>query len=259
MNSERILIIGDIHGNWCDSKLTGRGADGLVFKIAKAIDIDHIFINGDLLDFINVNSHGPKHPDIKEVLEDEINWGIDFLQALRDNFPNVKITYNEGNHENRLDRFILNNCPSFWNLLRLKNMLNLERLNIEFFPYNNDYKVQESNLHIMHSPPSYGQNGARTSLLKKADSSYIFNCTHRVQHASITGASGSVYHCWFNGFLGSTNETSGHKKIFSYAKGHECWQKSMIIANMVDYDKYFVTPISLDTHACVVDGIYFEA
>ena len=259
MRSERILIIGDIHGNWSDTKLINKEAKGLVFDVAKHIDIDHIFINGDLIDFININSHGPKHPDIKETLELEIQWGVDFFQALRDEFPNTRITFNFGNHEHRLDRFLLNNCPSFWNFFRLENMLNLEKLNIEFFEYNNDYQVGESNLHIMHSPPSYGQNGARTSLLRKLDASYIYGCTHRSQHSSLTGASGQVYHCWFNGWLGSTNETDSHSKVFSYAKNHDNWQKSMMLATMIGTDEYHVQSIPLDTHSCVVDGTYFEA
>ena len=257
MKSERIMVFNDVHAPFNDSKLITRDAKGLVLDVAKDIGVNHIVINGDLLDFYDINSHGAKHPEIRTKLEDELDWGRDFFQSLRQRFQSTKITFIYGNHENRLDRFIMNNAPSFWNLFNLKTYLNLENLNIEYLEYNDAYRIGSSNLFVQHSPPSYGVNGARTSLLKKIDSSHIWGCTHRSQHASISGHSGKTYHAWFNGWLGSTTESNEHKKVFSYAKGHENWQKCFSIVNLID-EEYHVQQVQIVNNRCVVDGSLYE-
>jgi hypothetical protein len=237
INVKTKLVFNDVHGPFEDPiklELVLLAGDFLYSQKK----LDEIILNGDILDFYNINSHGPKHPEIQNTLEAEIEWGIDFLSKLRKRFPDVKITFIFGNHEDRLERFIIDKCPAFYNMFQLHKMLRLEELNIDWLPYNNTYQVEKTNLYIQHSPPSYGVNGARTSLLKKHDRSYIWGCTHRVQKAKITGASGNEYEAWFNGWLGSTTLTNEHKRVFSYAKGHEEWQHAFIILDVVN-DNYF--------------------
>ena len=238
----RVGVIGDIHIPFHDPK-----ALSLILNVFKDSKVDEIVLNGDILDFYNVNSHGAKHPDIQETLESELNAGREFLTALRKMFPDQKITMIEGNHSYRLDRFIMDKCPAFWNIVKLEAQLNLEKLRIDYVRYNSWYALN-SKLRVQHSPPSYGVNGARTSLIRKMDMSYIYGCTHRVQHATTTGSSGEVYHCYFNGWLGSTDLTDQHKKVFSYAKGHENWQKSGMIVDIFDDINFKVHPIMLDSY-----------
>jgi len=258
LNSKRILVLNDVHAPFHDSKLITIEGRGLVLDVAKDINVDEIIINGDLLDFYSINSHGAKHPDIQQKLEDELIWGREFIEHLRNRF-NCKITFIFGNHEWRLDRFILNNAPMVWGLLSLKNFMELERFEIDYLEYNDAYRVHDSNLFIQHSPPSYGVNGARTSLLKKLDSSHIYGCTHRMQHAAVTGHSGELYNAWFNGWLGSVDETQEHKRVFSYAKGHENWQKCFSIVNLIDDREYHVQQVPIINNRCVVDGQLYEA
>ena len=138
-------------------------------------------------------------------------------------------------------------------------MLDLERLNIEFYHYNYCYQLEETNLYIQHSPPSYGQNGARTSLLTKLDASFIFGCTHRKQMSSMTGHSGEVYSVYFNGWLGTTTASAEHKRVFSYAKGHQNWQHSAIVVTVLDGKKHFVEQIDIKDECLILDGNIYEA
>jgi hypothetical protein len=163
-----------------------------------------------------------------------MQWGMDFVKMLRKRFPNIKITFIYGNHEDRLDRFIHQNCKAFHNILTIDKQLDLERLKIDWLPYNSAYRIDETNLYIQHSPPSYGENGARTSLMKKMDRSYIYGCTHRIQMASATTANGNTHYCYYNGWLGSTTLTPEHARVFSYAKGHENWQAGFSVVDVVD-------------------------
>lgn len=255
----RTMIINDVHIPYHNSKLIDVDATGLIPEIIDDLKLDRLIINGDLLDMYSVNMHGPKHPDVKETLEEELIAGRNFFESMRKRFPKLEIVYLMGNHENRLDRFILKNSKVFWNLLTVENYLELDNLNVEWFPYNHKYRLEKTNCFIQHSPPSYGVNGARTSLLKKLDQCHIYGCTHREQKACVTAASGKTYSVYFNGWLGSTNQTKGHTEVFSYAKGHEDWQNCFTIVNVINEKEHHVNQYSIRNNKVCIDGYIYEA
>lgn len=239
-------VLNDLHIPYHDPRSVA-----LVLNIFKDAKVNEIVINGDLLDFYAVNSHGPKHPDIQETLESELIAGREFLEGIRKMFPDEKIMFLYGNHEHRLERFILDKCPAFWNIVKLEAQLNLERLNIEWKPYNSKYMLN-SRIGVQHSPPSYGENGARTSLMKKPSISMIYGCTHRVQHSCITGGDGIVNHVWFNGCL----IKMGHK-VFDYAKGHENWQEAFSLVD-VKGDEFHVHQIHINKYKASWGDNHYE-
>ena len=243
----RVAVINDQHIPFHDMKCLS-----LAVNIMKDANVDEIVINGDWLDCYKVSSHGPTHPDIKETLESEIQEGKKQLELLRKTFPDQKIHYIFGNHEHRLERFILNNCPTFWNLVRLEVLLDLDRLNITWQPYNSYYELNE-NIRVQHSPPSYSVNGARTSLLKKLDCSYIWGCTHRTQHASLTSSKGETYHAWFNGCM-----IDFDSKVFDYTKGHHSWQKSMMIVDVINEKEFHAHQIHLNNHKATFGNNHYD-
>jgi len=252
MEISRIGVLNDAHGPWVGSELD------LVLDIFEDCHVDHIILNGDILDFYNINAHGPRHPDIQRTLEDELFWGQEFFSGLRKRFKKTKITMLCGNHEHRLDRFIINTCPAFWNILSLDKMMRWDDLDIEWLPYNQKYQIGESRLYVQHSPPSYSENAAMTSLKKKMDASFIYGCTHRIQHACKTGVTGMVHNVWLNGFLGSTTLTEDHARVFSYTKGHENWQQGASIVTLVDNKEFHVNQFQILNNKAVVDGFLYE-
>lgn len=235
---------------------------GLVIDVAEDIGVSRIVINGDLVDFYSINAHGPKSPLVLESLESELFAAYEFLKDLRKRFPKIPIVYNMGNHEHRLTRFILKNCKAFHNIVSIEKQLFLENLNIEYREYNRKYQLEETNLFIQHSPPSYSVNAAMTSLKTKLDTSSIYGCTHRVQKACLTGDSGNVHSVWMNGWLGSTTLTEGHREVFSYAKGHNNWQQSFMIVTVDNGKEFFVDQIDIKPNgkkrSCVVEGSLYE-
>lgn len=252
MGITRTLVFNDVHIPYHDPENLA-----LLVDIAVDIDVDRVVIAGDLLDFYNVNSYG-KHPDVETVLEEEISAGREFLELLRERLPTAEIVFLFGNHEDRLDRYIVDKCPVFWNIIKLEKMLNLKRLNISYEYYNYCYQLEETSLFIQHSPPSYSKSGALTSLELKADRSYIFACTHRRQSAFKTGASGLEYQVYFNGCLCSARLSKEHKRVFSYKKGHENWQQCASIVTVFNRKKFEISQFSLREGTAVVDGALYE-
>jgi predicted phosphodiesterase len=252
MLQERWLVFSDVHGPWNDPRLSD-----LVLDIGEDINCTHVFLNGDILDFFELNQHSPKDPDIITNLEDEMHWGIEFIKKLRRKFPTQKIIFNAGNHEFRLDRFIIKNCKPFWGFLSVDKQLQLEHYNIEYYPYNHAYQIPGTDIYLQHSPPSYSQNAARTSLLKKMAGSFIWGCSHRPDSAYLSSYDGRRHEAHLLGWLGSTTLTDQHKLIFRYTKGHESWGNSFATIDIVGND-HFIQHHIIKNYKTVVNGVLYE-
>ena len=213
-------VINDLQWPWFDPYSVE-----LVLQAYEDVGIDRLVINGDLIDFPNLSTHSARDPELKIILKDSLEWGRNFFVDLRKRFPRAEIIYKLGNHDQRFERFIMRDCAILWNILTLEKELQLESQNIIWTPYNEKTRLEKTNLYFMHSPPSYGKSGSMTSLERKMDASYMYACTHRVQHSCKTGDSGEIYHCWFNGWLGSTDLTPEHKRGYNWTKGHDNWQQ----------------------------------
>lgn len=252
-------VFGDLHAPYHDQR-----AIDLFLFICKDVGVTHLIINGDFLDFASISSHGPKHPDLQITLEEELYTGRELLETIRKALPNVKIIFNAGNHEWRLDRFIMQHCPSFWNMVKLEEQLNLKRMDIEYHPYNEKYRIEKTNCFVQHSPPSYSENAALTSLKKKLDQDHIYGCTHRPDWAIRPGSSGEIYQTHMLGWFGSTGYYDAIKGISSqeriayrWTKGHETWACSFALVT-TDGRKHHIQHVLMKDYTCVLGGHYYN-
>lgn len=255
MKPVRWFVFSDVHLPYQDQRKLD-----LVLDIAQDIldQDDVICINGDLLDFYWINLHSTvKHPDVRGSLDEEIDSGIEFLTNLRKRFPKNRIILKFGNHEYRLDRYIVQHSKVFWNMLKLENMLQLSEFNIKWTPYNLRTQVEKTNLYIQHSPPSYAKNPAQTSLEKKIDGNYIWGCTHRPSTAYRTSCNGVTYEAHTLGWLGSTNQTKSHEQVFSYVKNHEDWGSSFAVVDIIGKE-FFIHHCLIKNYKTTFGGIWYE-
>jgi hypothetical protein len=137
-------------------------------------------------------------------------------------------------------------------------MLRLKERGISYLPYNSEYQIGDTSLIAQHSPPSYSENGDRTSLLKKPGRSWIFGCTHRMQSAYVNHGEGIVHSAHFNGWLGSTNLTPRHEAVYQFIKNHNTWQQCFSIVT-VSGSQHFVNQYEIKDYRASVDGFIYEA
>lgn len=125
----RLGVCGDLHLPYHDSL-----ALAACFAEFKRRNVDGIYINGDGADFFKI-SRFHKEPSNK-MFKDEIDVMISFLRSLRKMFPNIKIYYKSGNHEMRLEKYIIEKCPELYNLygVSIQDQLKLNELGIEYVP-----------------------------------------------------------------------------------------------------------------------------
>jgi hypothetical protein len=173
----------------------------------KRIKIDTVVLGGDILDFESVSSY----------LHNPENWNTSKEIALLDNFlkkidRDIKprdIKYIEGNHEDRLRRYIITKAPSLYGLFDLKEYVNKHGIE-----YINNWELMTAGklpfkigkLYILHGHEL--QIGGSKNLAER-----IFNRTyenvmcghwHRTDEFYIRTLSNKERGVWVVGCMGTT-------------------------------------------------------
>jgi predicted phosphodiesterase len=245
----KVLDLSDVHHKFCDRK-----AYNLAIQVGKEYGVDEVILNGDFADFYDVNSHG-KNPLISDKLLDEVDYLISELSLLKTLFPKSKITYIEGNHENRLARYISNNCPEFFGIVNVQSLLMLEALKINFVPYTPNQCYRIGKLNFRHEPIGGGINSAN-STVTKAGASVIYGHIHKIQESQLVTLDGHYLRAISVGCLCDKNLPA-----FQYVKNHHQWQLGFALITFYN-DLWFCQNIhiipSVNKYHCLANGVIYE-
>ena len=155
-----------------------------------------IFILGDWLDFYNLSSFD-QDPDLHGQLQKELNLGHYYIEQIRKVCPKSEGVFLEGNHEDRLRRWLWRH-PDIASLmdLNISSLLGLKELDFDSIEYGdyydyNGFLVKHGDLVRVHS--GYTAKGE----LDKMGSSGISGHTHRLGSHYKTDNLGT--RVWFEG------------------------------------------------------------
>ena len=102
-----ILLMSDIHIPYHDIKALTAAID-----YGKESQVDCVFINGDLIDFHRISRH---ETDLrKRSTKEEFEATDEFLQKLRDEFPEIPIYWLKGNHCIRWEKYLQLKAAEIW-------------------------------------------------------------------------------------------------------------------------------------------------
>ena len=173
-NLKKIGILSDIHFPYHDlTALT------CAIKYLKDQEIDCLYLNGDVQDFVSISRHNPSKDD--RDLKREVEMNRDFLQRLRDIFRTIPIYYKLGNHENRFSRALNNEAEEFAQLhdLQFNIFFRLDKLGIIMIE---DWQGMEmGDLLVLHGHELYGGGGVNPSqnLFNKTICNTLIGHVHR--------------------------------------------------------------------------------
>lgn len=120
-----VYVISDIHFPYQDNE----AIEAFLRYVEMNGEPNIIVLNGDLLDFYKL-SRFSKDPSGKNPAE-EIEMLRDFLAELRKASPNSDIYYTIGNHETRLEKYVLDNAPAVACLMdNVFDIIKLDKYNI---------------------------------------------------------------------------------------------------------------------------------
>lgn len=120
-------VISDVHLPYHDKRTIQKWVED-----CQRMNSRTLLLNGDILDFYQLSDYAkdPSKPRMRE----EIQKGRQFLEYLRATFPAARIVYKEGNHDERLKRYLASRAPETFDLedFRLQYLLRADNYGVEW-------------------------------------------------------------------------------------------------------------------------------
>ena len=237
----RTLIVPDAHVPYHD-----RRAWALMLQAARLIKPDRIVVLGDLLDFFCISSHD-KRPDRKMSLDAEIEAGNAALDDL-DSLGASERYFTAGNHENRLERLLMQRAPELFSMVKLSSLLRLSERGWTHVDYRKSLRV--GSLLVTHDTDQAGLH-ANLHALRKAGRDAIIGHTHRMAQTYLGDADGIPCSGTMLGWLGDASAIDYRSEV---SVRHE-WSLGFGIASDLPSSKTVVQPIPIIGYQCVIDGM----
>lgn len=199
----------------------------IAINALKEAKVNEVFLMGDVVDFAELSKFEKKKSERN--LDQEIDIAQTFLENLTRYMPNVKVTWKEGNHEFRLERYKMRKeSPEAFNkLLTFDNVLALKDFGVAHI--DNFTAIRAGKLFIIHGHElaGGGENVSRNKM-KRAMANIIFGHSHLSQEHLVKTMDGSYlgswgvgslclpspdynpYNQWVNGFAIVTLNTDGN-------------------------------------------------
>jgi hypothetical protein len=194
-----------------------------------------VVILGDLLDAYPLMSH-LKNPARKHVLTDELDVAKALLGSLRKTARKARIDFIEGNHEDRLRRYIWQKAPDLAGLVPdWGALLGLQGLDIRHHPQSGfvEYGARFKHGNIVRPQAGYS---ARAEMERHRLNGFSGH-THRMGPATRTDAEGRQTQWWECGHLLDATRAE-------YVSNPD-WQAGYIVIELRDDGSLHVTPIRL--------------
>jgi len=192
------LVISDIHIPYHDNdSLTA------VVEFGKNIEVDSVFINGDLFDFYQ-GSDFDKDPRNFSI-DKELRLGYEFIMWLRQEFPGIPIFFKLGNHELRFERLLQRKVPQLVGIeeLELSRLLELRNFGVEVIAQ--DRLTKYGKLNIVHGHEFkygvYSPVSAAKGIYNKAHASTLVGHWHHTSEHGASNLNGEAIGTWSTGCL----------------------------------------------------------
>lgn len=238
---KKVLFIPDTHRPYHDER-----AWKLVMKIAKDNNFHTIVVGGDFGEFYCTNAHR-KDPNRNRHLEWEIkdiNEGLDDLDSLK---AKRKI-FLQGNHEENLERYLIDRAPELFNVVTTKGLLKLDERGWEYYPYRRG-KARVGKLSIAHDLGNSGPTAVAKALAGFQDN-IVINHIHRMVYMIGGDMRGTKHVAASFGWLGDVN----HIDYMDRDKAKAEWALGFGIGYLRDDGVVHLTPVPIINYTAVVEG-----
>jgi predicted phosphodiesterase len=237
--------------------------------VQKTEGIDTVVNLGDFLD-LPANGTFEQEQSFADTTQHAIDRGYEFLVTQRAAAPDAEIHLLEGNHDRRMQKFIVRNAlaafglkraaqPDSWPVMSLPNLLRLDELGVNYIDaYPTGVVWLNDRLRCIHG--NKVRSGGSTAVAYTNDTPHISTIsghTHRieVQHRTTFDANGPIRSvaaspgclCRTNGAVPSANGSTGVSGL--PAINYENWQQGLLVIHYKPGDgDFFIEMVN------IVDG-----
>lgn len=237
---KKVLFIPDTHVPFHDKK-----AWSLLLKSAKVFKPDIIAILGDFGDFYGVSSHD-KDPNRVMGLEQEvdaINVELDAIGKL----GAKEVIFIAGNHENRLERYLMTKAPELFNVVKIEKLFKLKERGWKYVPYKEHTRIGK--LYLTHDTGKAGKFANHQSMADFQDN-VIIGHTHRIGYAVEGSAKGVPHIGVMLGWLGDVNQVDYMHKV----KANRDWALGFGTGYLEPSGNIHITPHPIVDYKVVIEG-----
>lgn len=240
--TKTVLVLPDTHVPYHDKR-----AWSLFLQVAKSLRPDHLVLLGDFCDFYSVSQY-PKDASRKCSLEWELeqtNLELDKLTGLS---PDIR--YCEGNHENRLARYLSGNAPQLAGVLNVKSALRIRERGWLWVPYKDSTRIGKFN--FLHDCGRSGVAAIRQTLADYGGN-VVFGHTHRLGIEYSGSIKGDAHVALNAGWLGDWRAIDYHHR-------DRVRRESRLGFGVVTMsgDLGFAQAVPIVNYTCVVNGKVFN-
>jgi predicted phosphodiesterase len=236
----KVLIVPDCHFPYHDKK-----AFNLMLKVGKDIKPDVVITLGDFADFYAVSSHS-KNPNRKRNLEFEVDETIKGLQQLTALGAKQNV-FISGNHEDRLERYLMDKAPELFNVVRIPDVLGLKEMGWVYVPYKSDFRLGKLNL--THDVGQAGR-GSVFGALATYQHNVVIGHTHRLAYVVEGNAKGEAHVSAQFGWLGDRTKADYMHRV----KAARDWALGFGIGYLQENGAVHLQPVPIVNNSVVVEG-----
>lgn len=174
-NNSNILILSDTHIKFQNNKAIDLAIEYSKFNYK----IDVVLLLGDILDMYAVSKYA-KEQKMPE-LQKEINATKQFLKYIRLNFAKQQIIYVQGNHEERIEKFLMSKATELSSLdcLQLNELLDFKKFKIDYINHKRLLKYHDFIISHGHEFSGVSGEDSTKKLLNKYNSNLIHCHLHK--------------------------------------------------------------------------------
>ena len=224
----RLVVLPDIHVPYHDMPM-------VEYAIGDCRGADHVVVLGDLLDAYPLMSH-LKNPARQHRLTDEVDQAKEIISLLRSSARRARIDFIEGNHEDRLRRYVWAKAPDLMGLVpSIPSLLGLDEAGINHHPQSGfvAYGCRFKHGSVVRAQSAYT---ARSEMLRHRTSGFSGH-THRMGMTMHTDSEGTTTEWWECGHLLDTRNAE-------YVTNPD-WQPGYVVVEVRHDGSIHVTPIRL--------------
>lgn len=235
---KKILILPDLHAPFHSEE-----AYGLFLKCAKLINPDILVIIGDFADFHGVSRY-PAPPEPTSFMEEvmEVNRQLDRLEGI-----GKRKIFLCGNHEKRLESYLIRNAPELYGMLTVEDLLELKRRKYEYHPYHQPVEIGK--LYLVHDTGYAGKNALRQTL-GDMQGNVVTGHTHHFGDIIEGNLRGESHLSASYGWLGSTDEID----YLSKPKVMRDWQNGFGYGYLLPNGNAHMVPVPFIEGAAMFEG-----
>lgn len=248
-NTLKMLVIPDVHAPYHHIH-----AYRCLLDVARRWRPDVAVCLGDFADFAAVSSH-PKDPRRLMPFVDEVgavNDALDELDlALKQGGCRTK-DFLQGNHETRLDRYMMKQAPDVREFVDWADLLKLDRRNWRVTPYMK--AIGYGHLQLSHEFGRFGANAARSVMVDLGHSG-AFGHTHRLCVEYKGQLDGSRH-------VGATLGWLGDPAAIDYRHANAVRRDSIHAIGVIHFradGTFWLQAVPIIKGRCVVDGEVYSA